>query len=243
MYSDRLPATNSPVSTTSRRRPATRPPPSWSPATRSAPGATSPAIAWYTAFAYFKLAVILEGIHYRYTLGQTVGAGFDRIGDAGPGLHRAGPGILDTLGTGRQDAPPWTSPSTPGPRSCAAGCSPSWTSTSTRPSRSSREQRAAAAEPWSAPPPVVEELQGRGARARAVEPVPARRARRRADQPAVRAARRDHRPQPAPGAGRAQLRGPGHREHGGARRVRHRRAAASSGWSRCSTARSAPRSR
>ncbi|GAA2438306.1 phosphotransferase family protein [Streptomyces macrosporus] len=37
-------------------------------------------IAWYTAFAYFKLAVILEGIHYRYTLGQTVGAGFDRIG-------------------------------------------------------------------------------------------------------------------------------------------------------------------
>ncbi|MFD1831591.1 MULTISPECIES: phosphotransferase family protein [Streptomyces] len=38
------------------------------------------AIAWYTAFAYFKLAVILEGIHYRYTLGQTVGAGFDRIG-------------------------------------------------------------------------------------------------------------------------------------------------------------------
>ncbi|MDJ1134403.1 phosphotransferase family protein [Streptomyces iconiensis] len=37
-------------------------------------------INWYTAFAYFKLAVILEGIHYRYTLGQTVGAGFDRIG-------------------------------------------------------------------------------------------------------------------------------------------------------------------
>ncbi|HEX5565537.1 MAG TPA: phosphotransferase family protein [Streptomyces sp.] len=37
-------------------------------------------IAWYTAFACFKLAVILEGIHYRHTLGQTVGAGFDRIG-------------------------------------------------------------------------------------------------------------------------------------------------------------------
>ncbi|WP_031511172.1 phosphotransferase family protein [Streptomyces megasporus] len=41
-------------------------------------------IAWYTAFAYFKLAVILEGIHYRHTLGQTVGAGFDRIGDLVP---------------------------------------------------------------------------------------------------------------------------------------------------------------
>jgi aminoglycoside phosphotransferase (APT) family kinase protein len=41
-------------------------------------------ISWYTAFAYFKLAVILEGIHYRFTLGRTVGAGFDRIGDLVP---------------------------------------------------------------------------------------------------------------------------------------------------------------
>ncbi|MER5178016.1 phosphotransferase family protein [Streptomyces sp. NPDC002896] len=41
-------------------------------------------VSWYTAFAWFKLAVILEGIHYRYTLGQTVGAGFDRIGDLVP---------------------------------------------------------------------------------------------------------------------------------------------------------------
>jgi aminoglycoside phosphotransferase (APT) family kinase protein len=50
------------------------------------------AIGWYTAFAYFKLAVILEGIHYRWTLGQTLGAGFDRIGVVVPvfierGLH------------------------------------------------------------------------------------------------------------------------------------------------------------
>ncbi|MFJ7902522.1 phosphotransferase family protein [Streptomyces sp. NPDC096198] len=42
------------------------------------------AISWYTAFAWFKLAVILEGIHYRYTLGQTVGRGFDRIGELVP---------------------------------------------------------------------------------------------------------------------------------------------------------------
>lgn len=28
--------------------------------------------------------MILEGIHYRYTLGQTVGAGFDRIGQLVP---------------------------------------------------------------------------------------------------------------------------------------------------------------
>ncbi|MHC3428549.1 phosphotransferase family protein [Streptomyces sp. DT18] len=42
------------------------------------------ALSWYTAFAWFKLAVILEGIHYRFTRGQTVGAGFDRIGELVP---------------------------------------------------------------------------------------------------------------------------------------------------------------
>jgi aminoglycoside phosphotransferase (APT) family kinase protein len=42
------------------------------------------AVDWYTAFAYFKLAVIVEGIHYRWTLGQTLGAGFDRIGEVVP---------------------------------------------------------------------------------------------------------------------------------------------------------------
>jgi aminoglycoside phosphotransferase (APT) family kinase protein len=51
-------------------------------------------IAWYTAFAYFKLAVIAEGIHYRYTLGQTLGAGFDRIGGLVPGLIVRGLNIL-----------------------------------------------------------------------------------------------------------------------------------------------------
>jgi aminoglycoside phosphotransferase (APT) family kinase protein len=35
---------------------------------------------WYIAFAAFKLAVILEGVHYRYVQGQTVGSGFDSIG-------------------------------------------------------------------------------------------------------------------------------------------------------------------
>jgi hypothetical protein len=32
-------------------------------------------------FAAFKLAVILEGVHYRYVQGQTVGEGFDTIGN------------------------------------------------------------------------------------------------------------------------------------------------------------------
>jgi aminoglycoside phosphotransferase (APT) family kinase protein len=47
-------------------------------------------LPWYVAFGYFKLAVILEGIHYRYTQRQTVGSGFDRIGGVVPRLVAAG---------------------------------------------------------------------------------------------------------------------------------------------------------
>ncbi|WP_128375519.1 phosphotransferase family protein [Streptomyces cavernae] len=57
-------------------------------------------VSWYTAFAWFKLAVILEGIHYRYTLGQTVGRGFDRIGDLVPVFIEHG---LTTLREGLQE--------------------------------------------------------------------------------------------------------------------------------------------
>jgi aminoglycoside phosphotransferase (APT) family kinase protein len=50
-------------------------------------------LPWYRGFGYFKLAVILEGIHYRFVAGQTVGDGFDHIGDLVPALvelgHRA----------------------------------------------------------------------------------------------------------------------------------------------------------
>ncbi|HEY3009403.1 MAG TPA: phosphotransferase family protein [Micromonosporaceae bacterium] len=46
--------------------------------------ATSPVdigpLDWHVALGCFKLAVICEGIYYRYTLGQTVGEGFDRMG-------------------------------------------------------------------------------------------------------------------------------------------------------------------
>ncbi|MEU4896067.1 phosphotransferase family protein [Streptomyces sp. NPDC044780] len=38
------------------------------------------ALSWYIGLASFKLAVVLEGIHYRFSQGQTVGAGFNRIG-------------------------------------------------------------------------------------------------------------------------------------------------------------------
>ncbi|MCT2588887.1 phosphotransferase family protein [Streptomyces sp. N2-109] len=54
-------------------------------------------IGWYTAFAYFKLAVICEGIHHRFTLGRTVGPGFDRIGALVPVFTDSG---LTTLRKG-----------------------------------------------------------------------------------------------------------------------------------------------
>ncbi len=47
-------------------------------------------LSFHLGLAYFKLAVILEGIHYRYTQGQTVGEGFASIGEATVPLVRAG---------------------------------------------------------------------------------------------------------------------------------------------------------
>lgn len=83
MYSIPLDLPNSPITTTASA--AGHPSPAElieRYAARS--GRDVSAVGWYTAFAWFKLAVILEGIHYRYTLGQTVGRGFDRIGELVP---------------------------------------------------------------------------------------------------------------------------------------------------------------
>ena len=52
------------------------------------------ALDWYIGFAFFKLAVILEGIHYRFSQGQTVGEGFDRIGAAVFPLVERGNAVL-----------------------------------------------------------------------------------------------------------------------------------------------------
>ncbi|MFJ2772293.1 phosphotransferase family protein [Streptomyces sp. NPDC087300] len=98
MYSAKLEVPDSPVSTTAGA--PGHPDPAElieRYATRS--GRDVGAISWYTAFAWFKLAVILEGIHYRFTLGQTVGAGFDRIGELVPVFIEHG---LTTL-QGRQE--------------------------------------------------------------------------------------------------------------------------------------------
>jgi aminoglycoside phosphotransferase (APT) family kinase protein len=44
---------------------------------------------WYVSFAYFKLAVISEGILHRHLAGQTVGEGFDQVGESVPALLEA----------------------------------------------------------------------------------------------------------------------------------------------------------
>jgi aminoglycoside phosphotransferase (APT) family kinase protein len=55
-------------------------------------------IAYYTAFGYFKLAVVLEGIHARFLQNMTVGEGFEREGPAVPILIDRAHRILDTIG-------------------------------------------------------------------------------------------------------------------------------------------------
>lgn len=96
MYSSLPPLPNSPIGTTSQ---APGHPSADDLVERYATesGRDVSEIDWYTAFAYFKLAVIAEGIHYRYTLGQTVGAGFDGIGAVVPVLTDRG---LELLGRG-----------------------------------------------------------------------------------------------------------------------------------------------
>ncbi|MEY9876690.1 aminoglycoside phosphotransferase (APT) family kinase protein [Streptacidiphilus sp. MAP12-33] len=51
-------------------------------------------LPWYTAFAQYKLAIIAEGIHYRFTQGKTVGDGFAHLGAMVPPLVSL---ALDTL--------------------------------------------------------------------------------------------------------------------------------------------------
>jgi len=51
-------------------------------------------MGFHLALAYYKLAVILEGIYFRYRQGKTVGEGFDKIGDGVIPLLREGIAVL-----------------------------------------------------------------------------------------------------------------------------------------------------
>ena len=55
-------------------------------------------VAWYRALAGYKLAVISEGIHYRYVQGLTVGEGFETAGDIVPALVARAHEVLDGAG-------------------------------------------------------------------------------------------------------------------------------------------------
>jgi aminoglycoside phosphotransferase (APT) family kinase protein len=52
-------------------------------------------IGYYVAFGYFKLAVVLEGIHARYLQRKTVGEGFEQEGFAVPLLIARAHAVLD----------------------------------------------------------------------------------------------------------------------------------------------------
>lgn len=52
-------------------------------------------VYFYWAFGFFKLAVILEGIHARFLQGKTLGEGFEGIGDRVPPLVMLGLYIID----------------------------------------------------------------------------------------------------------------------------------------------------
>jgi len=61
-------------------------------------GVSVPPLGWYRAFAAYKLAVILEGIHLRFSSGQTVGPGFEQVGSFVVPLARWGLAHLDATG-------------------------------------------------------------------------------------------------------------------------------------------------
>ncbi len=53
------------------------------------------AASTYVGFAFFKIAAIFEGIHYRAQQGLTIGEGFEQLGDLVPPLVERGHAALD----------------------------------------------------------------------------------------------------------------------------------------------------
>lgn len=60
-------------------------------------GTSVPPLNFYVGLACFKLAVILEGVHYRHIHGMTAGKGFERIGEAVEPLAGLGLSALERI--------------------------------------------------------------------------------------------------------------------------------------------------
>lgn len=58
-------------------------------------GLSTQDLEWYVAFAHYKFTAIVEGIHCRYVQGDTVGEGFEHIGDLVPPLIESGLAVFD----------------------------------------------------------------------------------------------------------------------------------------------------
>ena len=71
-------------------------------------------LPWYLGFAFFKIAAIFEGIHFRSRQGLTVGEGFERLGELVPPLvgrgHAALAGTRSERPSALAQAPPWRTP-------------------------------------------------------------------------------------------------------------------------------------
>ena len=79
--------------------PATRRAPTCWTGTRAQSGLDLAPLPWYVGFAFFKIAAIFEGIHYRAQQGLTIGEGFEQLGDLVPPLVERRPrGAGLTLG-------------------------------------------------------------------------------------------------------------------------------------------------
>lgn len=53
-------------------------------------------LPWYLGFAFFKIAAIFEGIHFRAQQGLTLGEGFERLGDMVPPMIERGHAALSS---------------------------------------------------------------------------------------------------------------------------------------------------
>ena len=187
---------------------------------------------WYAGFAFFKLAVICEGIHYRFVNGQTVGEGSSGSAPGRP-AGRPRPATLHRHVTEAR-AQTWTFAFDARPKNCARELTGFMSRRTSIPAEPEFEREAPGGEFSWERPPAMPQLQAE-ARRRGLWNLflPHSPSGAGLTQRAVRAPGGDQWPQPPHCPGGDELRGPGHREHGAAGHVRHGGTARDGGSSRC----------